>query len=221
MNDQEKRDLMLEMTILSQGEWRSDKCHPRFFVNTCVDKAWLDLGFPNGHKFICTKQEFEDFVESLFYGAPDDAEYYLRREDSYDFWKSVAGGYLHWNKATQGWHNQVCSLSQVESELISRPRKQNWTPKAGEPCEFDVGGGDWVYALPLFVGKTVIVFENDHGDECRATSIDRFRPAQTKTEKERERLIELLANQLGELCPLPEVVNAVIDAGWRPQKATQ
>lgn len=251
MNEQDKREIMLEIATRYNGEWPDFATHIWLMPSGSEVFGHIDNDYLfDKETILCSKSEYEAFIDSLFEGAPDDAEFYLHRESGYVFWKSVAGGYLRWNKATQEWDDQVCSLSQVESELIKRPCNQeksewsgeglppvgakceiqtddlsdfyqvtiqayssdgkvvliyddlddnceydywfiddtifrplktepkNWTPKAGEPCEFDVGGGDWVYALPLFVGKTIIVFENDHGDECKATSVDRFRLVQ-------------------------------------------
>lgn len=83
-------------------------------------------------------------------------------------------------------------------------------PPVGAECEYE--------------GSTVKV---EYSDDKTSQVLARFPDGQLAILKgywlkpiqtEREKLIEQLASELGELCPVTEVVSAVVDAGWRPTK---
>lgn len=210
------------------------------YQNFIDDKPYFNIviSYYGNWEWVCNKQEFEDFVESLFDGAPDDAEYYLHREDSYDFWKSVAGGYLHWNKVTQEWVDQICSLSQVESELIRRPHKQKqekeeWSgeglPPVGTECEYKY---DFFFierqignCIPIAYhgGKVWIELSIDETQHLIDVEKIDFRPLKTEAEKELDQLtldgINTVEYYSGLAKPtLESAIRILVQSGWRPTK---
>lgn len=84
--------------------------------------------------------------------------------------------------------------------------------------------GEWCSARALPTAKWVLVEAlKAEGEKVACVVLDTkqlywFSEFKPYAENERDEAIETLARELGELCPLPEVVNKVIDLGYRKQQ---
>lgn len=111
----------------------------------------------------------------------------------------------------------MCSLdynANTWDNVISE-RPQSAKPKwnVGDKCKYSGGdsAGTIVVSKPDVRGLLIIL---DDSDEYIRVYENQLEPYLS----ERDKLIQRLAGELGYLCPSAEVVNKVVDLGWRPTK---
>lgn len=221
MNEQEKRELMLRFAAENGGEWPNEFCD-----TACVTRdgdffvARKDQ-YQHVSEFFGTKQEYLDLVQSLFEGAPDDAEYWRRN----GFYKRGDAGFFMYNSVNGGW-----SFSCVAEDFLSckqaipRPRKQikdlgdvtdtnvgEWNgeglPPVGMVCEYAHKKNDaWTKCKVNYVSndKDSFIAADCHlsggiTDEQVLWSFEyKFRSIKTEAEKEREELLEVMKSDIEE-----------------------
>ncbi|MGB2063585.1 MAG: hypothetical protein ACPHUL_00420 [Marinomonas gallaica] len=165
---------------------------------------------------ICTRTEYEAFIDSLFEGAPEDAEYYLPAESSYaEGWIMLDGDSCKFCESGGSQWFDTIDTRGVRT-LIPRPRKQeveqvpfdkDGIPPVGTMCEAvwlelpDGGAREWKQCLVMgayddLVWINVHEYDSDglysgYPLTLQKSSV-KFRPLKTEAEKERERLEDLL-----------------------------
>lgn len=195
-----------------------------------------------GSLYVITREQHIRKRLELFEGAPEDTEFCAPKRDGYyqSWWKKVHGTYFGMcpDYQTYEWDNgYICRID----ELIPRPTPEElvyiteidgknksydgedkWIPEIGQECLVTIDEFNLINkpCIPKYLGD-VTVFEADGEEFGCKKEYALFNPIKTEAEKQREYKIELLAKQLGELCPLPEVVNKVVDLGWEPPIPTK
>ena len=143
MNDQKKKELMLKAAIEFKGVWPYDgvthlvttsqtwdgggEYNGKIYSyteegNYCIGGELDGIGLQmnkNSWQILCTKQEYLDFVESLFKGAPDDAEFV----GDECFYKDMKGdGYFFFPFKAQWW--EINEGTHISPYLIPRPKRE-------------------------------------------------------------------------------------------------
>lgn len=120
------KDLMMKAAIQFKGKWPVDGDNALVYVST-QDKFHTAINFSIVTD-VCTREQFESFVESLFDGAPEGAEYYSAREVGVfaEAWfkQNVHGKWDFKLTSSGGWHTLSPQSVIGERKLIKRPAKK-------------------------------------------------------------------------------------------------
>lgn len=139
----------------------------------------------NAWKWVCTREEFEEYMKTLSDNAPEVATHYLPKDD--DYYTKKDGKYHPVTKQA-GIHYYVNLFDHMYDSLIPlpEPKPTPWTPEIGQSCQvlwynnwhetFIVGkdsDGDFVYEITNF--SEIVSF-------AIADSTTQFRPIPTENE---------------------------------------
>lgn len=137
------KELMMKAAIQFKGVWPSEKSTHIWLMKSgsmVVGNIDEDMIFDEDN-ILCTREQFESFVESLFKGAPEGSTHF--RPNALSSWYKISNAEnKHYLGKEDGWVNSVSIEKRSVSinDLIPRPAKAEpqsaYMPQVGEGCEF-------------------------------------------------------------------------------------
>jgi hypothetical protein len=139
------KELMMKAAVQFKGVWPNEEDFDRLAV--CIkdtpnyesgDISIAHYSCAKEHwEIFCTREQFEVFVESLFYGAPEGATHYLSIGGSHEFLREAHGGFIPHDGGD--WVDRVYQLHDTSHLLIPRPATKTepeapYMPQVGEEC---------------------------------------------------------------------------------------
>ena len=228
MNEQKKK-LMLKAAVQFKGVWPDG--YEALVVSTETNSCWgagkyqdfidsedrfnIVMGDSDTWLWVCTKQEFEAFIDSLFEGAPYDATHHGSTLEYPHWYRLIDGVWYFREKGFSEWviSSSLASGSQKECDLIPRPSKQESTidfslggefkktwsgeglPPVGVECRFDCTAGEKgcvnVIGTVKYISDYTCVMHVGGSEFAAHPDTMKFRPLKTEAEKEREELYKI------------------------------
>lgn len=228
------KDLMMRAAIQFKGVWPDqEETHLYEFYS-----LGLVTGLAGGTaKFVCTRKQFEDFVESLFECAPEGTTHFRPNSPAewYKISKIEAEMEMYYSNCHNSWVIGSNGADWLSKNLIPRPVKKSepkapYMPKIGEECEFKNDRQDmlvdsrWVRAFFVGLSKDghkimeteatieIVWLDESDGD------VFIFRPLRTERELFIEQATKDYLDQVGSDAVNPKwferIFGAMYDAGY-------
>lgn len=204
MTDLEKRELMIKAAVKLKGVWPD----PKWGKNLMYDgdgEVFYTGSTTRKAEIVCTRAEFEEFVDSLFESAPDGATHVDATRG--EFYKN-GSPYL---KISKEFSEMLKINDHFQSTLIPLPKAEpeKWMPQVGEEClllneqNYSIEYGQDLIGRSVVVeslfqssssSRSIAMAAVSHNDVgCYCFRQDMLHPLKTEAEKERERVIDNLA----------------------------
>lgn len=222
------KDLMMKAAIKYQGKWPDGATFLQVGrdegIRAYSGRAVNHYESEQKAALLCTREQFEEFVDSLFEGAPKGTTHYSPEDKSNHqaWWKLVGDEMLSICEAG-GIHTWDSDHFDKNIQLIPRPSKKlfigdtpeqlkkgveppaPYMPKVGERCELLFTEGKWREISVIFVGIEHVAFEIGGAERVEFKRPELFRPLRT----EREQFIEQATRDY-----LDQVGSDAVNAKW-------
>jgi hypothetical protein len=210
------KDLMMKAAVQFKGVWPTAMAaflitptrKNDVFGNGRINFVSDEFNLGDYCEIICTREQFDVFVESLFESAPEGTTHYGLDGLFYCLDETE----MYYSYVSRSWV-AVPSGAELTENLIPRPAKKAPTigdtpeqlkkgvqpeapymPKVGEKCEYKYKNYKDAFSVGVvkFIGDKIIVINNNSGyEKCYHIEYLDFRPIRTKAEKLVEEYNEL------------------------------
>jgi hypothetical protein len=228
------RDLMMKAAVKFKGVWPDQeethlyKFHYGRFV-TGMAGGTADV--------VCTREQFENFVESLFEGAPKGATHYSPEDENNEqaWWKLVGDEMLcicetgsiyiwergHFDKTIQLIPRPAKKLFIGDTPQQLKDGVTPWVPEIGEECKSALLGSHFTVGRLLYKSDQLVIWQDSAtGAEFAGKLENRiFRPLRTERELFIEQATKDYLDQVGSDAVnakwFERIFGALYDAGYK------